>query len=248
MVHNISSEDFETTLDGIRDIKILQSRDGYRFSVDPLLLYSFVHVRHVSEIVDLGAGSGIVGLLLARKFVKARVLLVEVQDSLYRLAARNIELNDLTERVGLLHADMKELKVGDRSETVDLVVSNPPYREPDTGRISLGQERAVARHEILINLPDLVGTASYILKPRGRFCMIYHPGRLLEAFDALRGARLEPKRIRFVHNDIRSVSKIVLIEAVKDGRPGMKIERPLYIYGKDGTYTQEVQLYYTVNN
>ena len=104
----------------------------------------------------------------------------------------------------------------------DLVVSNPPFRKPTTGRLSAGEERAIARHELALRFSDLAGAAAYLLKSKGRFFMIYHPERLLEVFDSLRKHRLEPKRIRFVHNDIGSESKIVLIEAVRDGKPGVR--------------------------
>lgn len=230
----------ETTLDGIRDIKVYQNREGYRFSVDALLLYSFADVRYARNIADLGTGSGIIGLLLARKYPKAGVSLVELQESLYGLALKNIEINSLGNRVKAVLADIKYLKDEFDCMTYDLVVSNPPFRKPTTGRLSIGQERAIARHELALKISELAEAASYLLKAKGRFFMIYHPERLLEAIDALRFWRLEPKRIRFVYNDAGAESKIVLIEAVKEARPGMKIENPLFIYNPDGSYTAEV--------
>jgi tRNA1Val (adenine37-N6)-methyltransferase len=122
----------------------------------------------------------------------------------------------------------------------DLVVSNPPFRKPTTGRLSLGPERAIARHELALKFQDLAGAASHLLKVKGRFFMIYHPERLPEVFETLRLNRLEPKRIRLVHDDIGAESKIVLIEAVKEGKPGIKVEKPLFIYHEDGSYTDEV--------
>lgn len=234
----------ETTLDGLRDIKVYQNRDGYRFSVDALLLYAFADVRYVRSIADLGAGSGIVGLLLAKKYPQARVLLVELQESLCRLARRNIELNGLDNRVSAEHADIKHLK--DRLEPLsfDMVVSNPPYRKPRSGRLSNGEEKAIARHEVALKFPHLAETASHLLRVKGRFFMIFHPERLLEVSDSLRMNDLEPKRIRFVHNNLSAESKIVLIEAVKGGKGGLKIENPLYIYNDDGSYTEEVSEMY----
>lgn len=234
----------ETTLDGVRDIRVYQNKEGYRFSVDAVLLASFVNVRHARRIIDLGAGSGIIGLLLARRYHLASSVLVEFQESLFTLARRNIGLNGLEDRVEALQADIRDLRGGDWSQGFDLVVSNPPFRCPSTGRISVGEERAVARHEIALRLADLAATASRLLKDKGRFFMIYHPGRLLEVFDTLRANRLEPKRIRFVHNSIGAESKIVLIEAAKDGRQGLKIEGPLYVYDEGGGYTHEVQRMY----
>lgn len=236
--------DRETTLDGIRDVKVYQNKGGYRFSVDALLLSSFVNVKHVENIADLGTGSGIIGLLLARKYFHAKVLLVELQKSLYTLAEKNIALNGMEDRVKVVLADIKDMKNTAPPLTEDLVVSNPPFRKPTTGRLSPREEKAVARHELRLKFADLAETASYLLKARGRFCMIYHPERLPEVIDTLRRNRLEPKRVRFVHNDINAASKMVLIEAVKDGRAGIKVEKPLFMYNEKGGYTDEVNEMY----
>lgn len=234
----------ETTLDGIRDIRVYQNKNGYRFSVDALLLSSFVNVKHAENIADLGTGSGIIGLLLARKYSDANMLLVELQKSLYALAEKNIILNSLEDRVKVMLADIKDMRKTALPMSYDLVVSNPPFRKPATGHLSFGEEKAVARHELRLKLADLAETASHLLKARGRFCMIFHPERLPELIDTLRRNRLELKRVRFVHNDIHAASKIVLIDAVKDGQAGIKIEKPLFIYNEKGEYTAEVNEMY----
>ena len=234
----------ETTLDGVRDVKLYQRKEGYRFSVDALLLYSFVNVGYVKDAVDLGAGSGVIGLLLARKYSGARVLLVELQQTLYRLLKKNIELNGLGERVSAVLADVSSLHEAYSAMSYDLAISNPPFRKPTSGLLSRGEERAVARHEIKLRLPELAKSASHLLRSKGRFFMIYHPERVIEMIEALRAEHLEPKRIRFVHNDIDTVSKMVLVEAVKGGKAGLKVERPLILYGKDGSYTDEVKAMY----
>ncbi len=234
----------ETTLDGIRDIKLYQNRKGYRFSVDALLLYSFVNVKNAGNIIDLGAGSGVIGLLLAKKYTGAKVLLLELQESLFRLAERNIRINNLQENVHAILSDIKDVRQVVAPQSYDVIVSNPPFRKPKSGRISAGEEKAIARHEMRLNLDDLADAASYLLKARGRFFMIFHPERILEVADALRLKRLEPKRIRFVYNDAGAESRIVMIEAVKGGRAGLKIDNPLYIYDKNGSYTVEVQKIY----
>lgn len=238
----MKSED--VTLDGIRDLKLYQNKDGYRFSVDALLLYSFVNVRYVKAIADLGAGSGILGLLLAKAYPDSKVLLVELQESLHRLASRNIALNGLDGSVQAALADIKDIKKKLEPMSCDLVISNPPFRKPKAGRISIAEERAVARHEIKLSLSELAESASYLLRAKGRFFMIYHPERILEMVDVLRQNHLEPKRMRFVHNDADSESKIVLIEAVKEGRAGIKIEKPLLIYIRNGYYSDEVKTMY----
>jgi tRNA1Val (adenine37-N6)-methyltransferase len=232
----------DTTLDSILDIKVHQHREGYRFSMDAVLLYDFVSLKRVERIADLGAGSGVVGLLLARRYADSSVTLVELQESLYKLARKNVRINGLSDRVEVLKADIRSLPA--KLKGFDLAISNPPFRKPGTGRLSPGEERALARHELALTLKELVSAASGILKHGGRFSIIYHPARLLELVEELKAVRLEPKRFRFVHGNIKSEAKMVLLEAVKGGRGGMKIEKPLFVYNEDGSYTDEVARIY----
>lgn len=220
------------TLDTIRDIKVYQSKRGYRFSMDSLLVFSFVNMSHAKKIADLGAGSGIIGLLLAKKYTKAKVYLVELQRSLYENSIRNIEINGLKDRVMALNEDIRLIArrkvIPDLEEnTFDLIVSNPPFRRADTGRISPEDERAVARHELALNLDDLIKASYRLLKTGGRLFLIYLPERLVELLIKLRSFGLEPKRLRFVHSRIQEPAKLVLVEAAKGRRQGLIFERPL---------------------
>jgi tRNA1Val (adenine37-N6)-methyltransferase len=253
------------SLDGLRDIKVYQNRDGYRFSVDALLLYCFVTLHRAERIADLGAGSGIIGLLLARKYPEAQVLLVELQESLAALAAKSITLNGLDDRVRVMTADVKEVgsrlsaihrlvsmtgvpqqgdnanQCGNMPDSFDLIVSNPPFRQTGTGRLSNGDEKAIARHEVMLSLEDLAAASSLMLKHHGRFCIIHLPERLADICAVMRAHALEPKRLRFVHSSSSSEAKMLLVEAVKGARPGLRTERPLVLYNEDGSYTQEVR-------
>lgn len=237
------------TLDTIGDIKLYQNKRGYRFSVDALLLYSFVNLHRAYRIADLGAGSGIVGILLAKRYPEAEITLIELQKSLVELAKRNIVLNNLQDRVTVIKNDIRyidtiRLFINSLLHRFDLVVSNPPFRRQKTGLISPTGEKAIARHEIELKLADLIQAACSLLRSKGRLCMIYHPSRLVELIAALREKHLEPKRLRFVHSNLMTEAKMVLVEAIKDGRTEMKIDNPLYIYNKDGTYTDELKALY----
>ena len=237
------------TLDFIRDVHIYQSKAGYRFSVDALLLYSFVNLQRVKKIADLGAGSGIIGLLLAKKYPGSEVTLIELQKSLVTLAEKNAALNDLQDRVNIINCDIKELTAESPQVTnncFDLVISNPPFRRTRTGLISNVDERAIARHEIKLSLQDLFKSGSSLLKHHGRFCLIHLPERLAEIIRVMKGHDLEPKRLRFVHSSISTEAKMVLIEAVKGARSGVKTEKPLILYNKDGSYTKELEELYRV--
>jgi len=234
----------DVTLDSICDIQLYQSKTGYRFSLDSLLLCNFVDLQRVSRIADLGAGSGIVGILLAKKYPGAKVTLFEIQDGLVRLAEKNVAMNHLQDRVQVIQCDLRKIAELSAVPSYDLVVSNPPFRRVKSGRINREEERAVARHEIKLTLHELVAAAASSLAAKGRFCMIYHPCRLSELIDTLRNSDIEPKRLRFVHSNMSAEAKMVLLEAVKSGRTGLKVEKPLYIYHEDGSYTKELEEIY----
>ncbi|GAB4388262.1 MAG: methyltransferase [Thermodesulfovibrionales bacterium] len=232
----------ETTLDSILDIRLRQPRRGYRFSMDAVLLHAFVNLRRAGRILDLGAGCGVVGLLLAGRYPAARVVLLELQQGLFRLAEENIALNGLEGRVEALQGDIRALPGG--MGLFDLAVSNPPFRKPLSGRLSEGEEKAVARHEMRLKLGELVAAAASVLREKGRFCLVYHPLRLPELMGELSAAGLEPKRALFVHGRKTAEARMVLVEAAKGGRPGLKVEPPIFVYEDGGGYTGEVREIY----
>lgn len=235
----------DVTLDSIRGIQLYQSKIGYRFSVDSLLLYKFVNLKKVENIADLGAGSGIVGILLAKKYPDAHIALFEIQENLIKLAEKNVVLNRLEDRVKVIRCDLREIAtLSFETSSYDLVVSNPPFRKYRSGLINIEEEKAIARHEIKLSLHELINVSSSLLRAKGRLCLIYHPCRLSELIDSLREKDIEPKRLQFVHSNMSSESKMVLLEAVKGGRTGLKVERPLYIYKEDGNYTEEMMEIY----
>jgi tRNA1Val (adenine37-N6)-methyltransferase len=237
----------DITFDSIRDVQLYQSKAGYRFSVDSLLLYDFVTLREAAGIADLGAGSGIIGILLAKRYPGARIDLFEIQDNLFRLAGKNVLLNRLEDRVKVIKCDLRTLPaLASTFRYYDLVVSNPPFRRLKSGLLNIEEEKAIARHEIKLSLREFIAAAASLLRAKGRLCLVYHPSRLAELIHALREKGVEPKRSRFIHSTISSESKMVLLEAVKGGRMGLKVEKPLYIYKEDGGYTDEMKAIYGI--
>ncbi len=233
--------EIDETLDTIRDISLYQSRDGYRFSIDAVLLEDFISVRGPELGLELGAGSGIISILLARRAPDVRLVGVEIQEGLAGRALRNVLLNGLEDNIEICKGDMVSLQEMYDSNHFDFAYSNPPFRKTETGRISSSEERAIARHELEITLPELVRTAACMLKHSGRFSIIYHPFRLAELVELLRMERLEPKRMRFVHAREGEEAKMVMIEALKGSGTWLKVEPPLYIFNQDNVYTGEVQ-------
>ena len=239
----IKPEESET-LDSIKNIKLLQSKTGYRFSVDALLLENFISKERIGSAVELGTGSGIISILLAKRIREIKITAVEIQKSLAERAKKNSEINGLHDRIKILNMDIKMLRQIFPPNGFDIVFTNPPFRKTRSGRISKDIERATARHEMKINLPELIDTASYHLRDTGSLYIIYHPFRLVELISMLLKKHLEPKRMRFVHSEIGEDAKMVLVEAVKNSGTWLKIDPPLYIYEESGEYTVEMQSIY----
>ncbi|HKI51752.1 MAG TPA: methyltransferase [Geothermobacteraceae bacterium] len=213
---------------------------GYRHSLDPFLLASFVQVKPSDRrAADLGTGSGIIALQLALRYADITVTGVELQESLADLARQNVALNNLEAKLVILNKDIRKAAEWASPQEVDLVVSNPPYRIAGTGYFSPDPGRAAARHELAGGLEDFVAAAAYLLKNGGRFFVIYLAERLADLLVAMRQKHLEPKRLRLVHSRNGEPAKLVLVEGRRAGKPGMKVDPPLFIYaGED--YTPEV--------
>jgi len=231
----------DKTLDYLRDIKLYQNKDGYRVSIDALLLYDFVKMPRIKKLMDFGAGSGIIGLLLAKKYLDCHVILVELQESLSLISEENIRLNKLDDRVVSIQGDIRELARDDKYlHSFDAVITNPPFRKVKTGLISPNDERAIARHETHLSLSQLLKSASNMLRHHGHFYMIYLPERLSEVLIKMKENSLEIKCLRFVHSFIDSPAKMILIEAVKGAKSGLKVLNPLIIYSGENSYSEEV--------
>jgi tRNA1Val (adenine37-N6)-methyltransferase len=228
----------DTFFDGLLGVN--QSRDGYRFSIDSVLLAWHSRPAVGDIVLDLGTGCGIIPMILALRYPEIIVHGVEIQETLGRLAKENIDRNNLQGRIQIHLLDMLDLTFKMVSAPVDLIVTNPPYRRIHSGRVNPDNQRAVARHEIKINLADLIGTAKRLLRTAGRFMAIYPAERLVDMLNQLRICGLEPKYIRMIHSRAADAAKLFLVEATKGGRPGMKIDRNLVIYQPDGNYTDEV--------
>jgi len=187
----------------------------------------------------LGTGSGILALLLARRLPESRIDAVEIQKRPADLAQRNVELNGLSDQVRVIHGDIANLGDLLKTRSVDLVVSNPPYRPSGSGRLSPKTQRAVARHEVSLDIQALAVAAARLLKHRGRFCMIHLPERMLELLDTLAETGLEPKRLRMVHPSLKKPAGWILLEAVRGARPGLRVESPLVLQSGEGEPTEE---------
>lgn len=222
-------------------LRLRQHGRGYRYSIDAVILASAVHPKPGETVVDLGTGCGVIALILALRHPEVRIWGVELQAELSALAQENVRENDLAARVTVVCADMRELPPARVGGPVDRVVSNPPYRPRGAGRLNPDPQRALARHEIAVRLPEVVRAAARLLKTGGRFTTIYTAGRTAELLSHMRAERIEPKRLRGIHSAQGQDARLVLVEGIRAGGPGMVISPPLIVYGADGRYTEEIQ-------
>ncbi len=237
----------ETSIDTLSTggLRILQPRRGYRYSLDALILPFFMTLAPRASVAELGAGTGVIALILAKRFPECRIEAVEIQESLHDLLVQNVALNGLTDRIRPRRGDVRAIDQWSAPESFDAVCANPPYHKVRSGRINPLPEKAVARHEICLSLDELVRAAAYLLGRQGRFSLIYLPERLADLIQHLRRRNLEPKRMRTIHSFASSAPSLLLLEAVKGARPGMTLEAPFVIYkNRSKEYSPEMTRIY----
>ncbi len=234
----------DETLDDLRvgGLKIIQKRDGYRFSLDPVLLCAFARVGEGERVADLGTGGGVIPLILACRSAAA-VVGVERQPALADRARRSVSLNGLGDRVAIVEGDVRRVADFFAPQSFAVVVSNPPFRPPGSGRTAPQTERAAARHELAGGLGDFLRAAAWLLPDGGRFYLVYLAERLTEVLEGMRRAHLAPKRLRCVHGRLGDPARMVLVEGRKNGRPGLVVEAPLFVYDGEECSREVLAIY-----
>lgn len=222
-------------------LTIRQKKKGFRFSIDSAILAHHVHLKKCATAVDLGTGCGVIALILAARFPDAFVYGIEIQEDLARLAMENVGRNRLVGRVAIVCGDIKQCPFRPGWAQADLVVCNPPYCMSGAGRVSPDREKALATHEISGTLTDMVACGAGLLRPSGRFVVVYPAARLAELITQMRAFGLEVKRVRPVYPKKGLAAARVLAEGVKHARPGVVIQPPLVVHKPDGGYTPEME-------
>jgi len=235
----MSSYTTDTFFDG--KIRVMQNRRGYRFSIDSVLLAYHAAPRAQEKILDLGTGCGIIPLILASRRSDLKIFAVEIQTELAGLADSNVHQNQLQDHIQVLCTDMKSVTQKMTSGPFDLIVSNPPYYRPGSGRINPDAQRAVARHEIKASLADVLQTTRRMLRTAGRFVIIFTAERTTDILSQMRNEQIEPKMLRMIYSNRNTDARLILIEGIKNGRSGLKVVPPLFIYDENGDYTTDVQ-------
>jgi len=219
---------------GDKELKIIQARSSYRFSVDSILLLNFVRVKNYEKIIDLGTGSGIIPLLLYGKRKGLSIYGIEIQKDLADMARRSVVLNKLQNSITIIQEDFRNVSSIFKNQQFNVVVSNPPYISLGRGKINPSNSRAIARHEIKCDLDDIISKSNYLLKNRGRIYLIYKSAKLMKLLIALRKYSIEPKVIKFIHPRPGENANLVLLEGIKGGKEELKTEDPIFLNLKNG--------------
>ncbi|HHU48110.1 MAG: tRNA1(Val) (adenine(37)-N6)-methyltransferase [Caldicoprobacterales bacterium] len=227
-----------------KGLRIIQNTKKFCFGTDAVLLSHFAGIRKKDKVVDLGTGTGIIPILLAGREQDACFYGVEIQSDMVEMANRSVRLNNLESRMRILKADLKEAPEILGKGRFTLVVSNPPYKKANSGIRNSQENKAIARHEILCVLEDILASASKLLCTGGRFAMVHRPDRMMDILMGMRQYRLEPKRIRMVHPQAHKAPILVLIEGVLNGKPYLNWMPPLIVYDQNMQYTNELKEIY----
>jgi tRNA1Val (adenine37-N6)-methyltransferase len=234
----MEEETFDEILNGL--VRVYQKKKGYRFSIDSLLLAHFVSLKRRTRFMDIGCGSGVILLILAKRFPGTSGVGLEIQEHFSELARRNSQVNNLTGRIEIVQGDARHIKTIFPERSFDATIFNPPYRKLNSGRINPGEEKAIARHEVKGSLKDFLNAAKYLLKPTGKVFAIYPAKRMVELIYLFRLNGIEPKKMKLVYSDITSDAEFILVEGRKGSREELKIEPPLFIYNQSRKYSPEM--------
>ncbi len=229
-----------------KNMKIIQRKDMFNFSLDTVLLANFCTInKDVDKIIDFGTNNAAIPLLLSRRTDK-KIVGIEIQGEAVEIAKKNVDINCLNDQINIVYDDIKNyVKNNDK---VKLVVCNPPFfKVGERSHINDNEYLQIARHEIKINLEEIIQSAAMILDNKGRFAMVHRPDRMIEIINCMQKYDIEPKRIRFVYPKYNKESHIFLIEGMYKGNSGIKIETPLYAHEEDGSYSKEVRLMFGEN-
>ena len=228
-----------------KNMKIVQDEDYFNFSLDSVLLPNFVTLnKNIKKVLDIGSGNAAIPLILTTK-TDAKITGIEIQEESYYLGKKSIEYNQLEDKIEFINDDVKEYAKKIESDTFDTITCNPPYfKVNDKSRFNDSDYKTIARHEIKLNLEELFKIAKKLLKNNGNIAIVHRPERLIDIIEEMKKNNIEPKKVQFVYPGVEKQANILLIEGIKNGKPGLKILKPIYSHLENGEYTDEIKKFF----
>lgn len=228
-----------------KNLKIIQNTNGFCFGIDAVLLSDFAkNIKKNAKVLDLGTGTGIISILLCEKTNLSKIIGIEVQKEVADMAKRSVKLNNLENKFEIINENIINLDQIYEKNSFDVVVTNPPYKKENTGILNDEEKKLISRHEISAKLEDFIEISNKLLKDKGEFYMVHRPERLVDIMAYMRQYKIEPKEVRFVCSHNNEPPKLILIKGVKNAKPFLKFKENLYIYDKNGNYTEEIYKIY----
>ena len=228
---------------GYGNLKIVQDKNYFNFSLESILLPNFIKVnKSDNKIIDLGCGNLPMPLIINYLYPEKEIIGIELQNEIYDLAIETLKINNLENKIKVLNIDIKDIKSYFNSETFDIVISNPPYfKKNEQTKINDNRVKSIARHEIAITLEEIIEKASFLLKNKGKFGLVHRTERLDDVIILLKKYNIEPKKIQFIYPKIDKPSNLFLLEGVKNTGKGIKVLKPLIVHDKKNNYSQEIK-------
>ena len=221
---------------------IYQNDDYFAFSLDSVLLANFVTIKlSDKKIIDFCTGNAPIPMLMSFR-TKARIFGVELQKEIFDMGVDSIVENKIYDQIELINLDVKNIDSVINAESMDVVTCNPPYfKYKADSLVNENDVKSVARHEVMLNLEDVLKSARYVLKNGGTFAMVHRPERMIEIINLMQKYNIEPKKIRLVYPKMDKEANILLIEGIKNGKTGLKVMSPLFTHNEDGSYVDEIR-------
>lgn len=226
-----------------KNMKIYQDSEMFCFSLDSVLLANFVTIRKkITKIMDIGCGNAPIPLILSTK-TNANIIGVEIQKEVAKLAIESVSINNCSKQISIINEDINNLYKKYESDSFDVITCNPPYfKNENESKKNQSEHKKIARHELFLNLDQLCLISRKLLKNNGSLAIVHRPERLIEIITTMKKNNLEPKRIQFIYPKENSECNLILIEARKNAKSGIKILQPIYVHEKNGDYTKQIEM------
>jgi tRNA1Val (adenine37-N6)-methyltransferase len=224
-----------------KGLKIIQNKNWFKFGIDSVLLSDFAKsIKNNAKVLDIGTGTGIISILLSGKTEASKIYGIEIQKDVAEMAERSVELNNLQDKIQIINDNINNIEKYFDNNSLDVVVTNPPYQKNNTGLKSENEKHLISRHEIECTLEDIIQKSFKVLKDKGEFYMVHRPERLVDILYLMRKNKIEPKELKMVYPKNGEKANLILIKGVKNANEFLKVLKPLVIYNEDGSYTEEL--------
>lgn len=225
----------------LNNLKIIQNKNYFCFGMDSVILSDFAkEIKNNSTVLDLGTGTGIISILLTAKINVKKIYGIELQEEVAKMANKSIKLNKLENKIEIINDNIKNLEKYFKKNSIDAIVTNPPYKKENTGVKNENKIKLISKYELEACLEDFIKISSILLKDKGEFYIVHRPDRVVDIIEILRKYKLEPKLIKLVYPKINKAPNLILIKCVKNANNFLKFEEPLIVYNNDSTYTEKI--------